>query len=59
MTRPKLVEEAGPDFEATIVAAQKGLTLPVMQRLDAEVELEEKAPAKVAAGYLQRAGLDG
>jgi glycine betaine/choline ABC-type transport system substrate-binding protein len=56
VTSPKVVEEAGPDFEATIVAAQKGLTLPVMQQLDAEVELEKKDPAEVAAGYLKRVG---
>jgi glycine betaine/choline ABC-type transport system substrate-binding protein len=57
LTSRKVVEEAGPDFEKTIVAAQKGLTLPVMQQLDAEVELEKKNPAEVAAGYLKRAGL--
>jgi osmoprotectant transport system substrate-binding protein len=59
VTSPKVVEEAGPDFEETITAAQKGMTLPVMQRLDAEVELEEKDPAKVAAGYLKQVGLAG
>jgi glycine betaine/choline ABC-type transport system substrate-binding protein len=57
VTRPKVVEEAGPEFEATILAAQKGLTLPIMQRLDAEVELEHKSPTRVAAGYLKRVGL--
>jgi osmoprotectant transport system substrate-binding protein len=59
VTSEEVVEEAGPDFEATILAAQKGLTLPVMQKLDAEVELEGKDPAEVAAGYLKRAGLAG
>jgi glycine betaine/choline ABC-type transport system substrate-binding protein len=59
VTSPKVVEEAGPDFEETIVAAQKGLTLAVMQRLDAEVELEKRKPSKVATGYLKRAGLVG
>jgi osmoprotectant transport system substrate-binding protein len=53
ITSPKVVEEAGPDFEEAIAAAQKGLTLPVMQQLVAEVELEKKDPAKVAAGYLK------
>jgi glycine betaine/choline ABC-type transport system substrate-binding protein len=57
VTSQEVVEEAGPDFEATILAAQEGLTLPVMQRLDAEVELEGKDPAEVAAGYLRRSGL--
>ncbi len=54
VTSPEVIDEAGPDFEKAIAAAQKGLTLPVMQRLDAEVELEGKPPAKVAAGYLKQ-----
>jgi osmoprotectant transport system substrate-binding protein len=57
ITTPRIVEEAGPKFEETIVAAQKGLTLPVMQKLDAEVEIDEREPAAVAADYLQRAGI--
>lgn len=56
VTTPQIVEEAGPDFEATILAAQKGLTLPVMQRLDAKVEIEDKDPAKVASEYLNQVG---
>lgn len=59
VTTSQLADEAGSDFEATIVAAQKGLTLPVMQRLDAEVELEKRDPAAVAADYLKRAGSNG
>jgi osmoprotectant transport system substrate-binding protein len=54
ITSRKLAAEAGPEFEATIVAAQRGLTLPVIQRLDAAVEFEKKDPAKVAAGYLSQ-----
>jgi osmoprotectant transport system substrate-binding protein len=54
VTSPKVVDEAGSDFEETILAAQEGLTLPVMQQLDAEVELEGKHPADVAAGYLEQ-----
>ncbi len=57
VTRSEAVEEAGPDLEATIIAAQRALTLPVVQRLDAEVELAGKPPARVAAGYLRRVGL--
>jgi glycine betaine/choline ABC-type transport system substrate-binding protein len=56
VTTPKAVEEAGPDYEKTIVEVQKGLTLPVMQGLDAEVEIEKQAPAKVAAQYLKSIG---
>lgn len=52
MTTPKVVEEAGSDYEKTIVEAQSGLTLPVMQELNAKVELEGRPAAKVAAEYL-------
>jgi glycine betaine/choline ABC-type transport system substrate-binding protein len=38
---------------------QKGLTLPVMQELDARVELEKQSPAKAAAAYLKEAGYTG
>jgi osmoprotectant transport system substrate-binding protein len=56
MTSRKAIEEAGPDYERTILTAQKGLTLKVMRRLDAAVELEGKAPAAVAAEYLKSIG---
>lgn len=59
ITSPQIADEAGSDFEATIVAAQKGLTLPVMQRLDAAVELEGRTPEKVAADYLKTVDLSG
>lgn len=58
VTSPEVLEEAGPDLEEAIAAAQRGLNLLVIQRLDGEVELEGKDPAKVAAGYLKRVGLD-
>jgi osmoprotectant transport system substrate-binding protein len=35
VTTPEVVEEAGPDYEATILQVQEGLTLEVMQELDA------------------------
>lgn len=53
ITSQSAVEEAGPDFEKTVVEAQSGLTLPVMRKLNAEVELEGKSPATVAKRYLQ------
>jgi glycine betaine/choline ABC-type transport system substrate-binding protein len=59
VTTKPLVEKAGPDFEKTIVEVQKGLTLPVMQELDARVELEKQSPAKAAAAYLKEAGYTG
>lgn len=52
VTSPEVVDEAGPDYEETIVNAQKGLTLDVIRELNAKVELEGKRPATVAAEYL-------
>lgn len=53
VTSRKAVAEAGPGYEEAILAAQKGLTLPVIRRLLAEIELEGKRPATVAADYLE------
>jgi len=59
VTTPKVVEKAGPDYEKTILEVQKGLTLPVMQELDARVELEKQTPKEAAAAYLKSAGYTG
>jgi len=59
VTKSSVAEKAGPDYEKTIVEVQKGLTLPVMQELDARVELEKQSPAKAAAAYLKEAGYTG
>jgi osmoprotectant transport system substrate-binding protein len=59
VTKQSTAEKAGPDYENTIVEVQKGLTLPVMQELDARVELEKQSPAKAAASYLKEAGYTG
>jgi osmoprotectant transport system substrate-binding protein len=56
VTSEEVVEEAGPDYEKAIMEAQKGLTLPVIRRLNAEME-EGKSPAKVAAKYLRSVGI--
>jgi len=56
VTSPKVVKKAGPDYEKTIVAVQEGLTLQVMQELDARVELEKQTPKAAAAAYLKSAG---
>jgi len=56
VTQKKVAEEAGPDYEATILNVQKGLTLPVMQELDARVELEKQTAKEAAAAYLEAAG---
>jgi glycine betaine/choline ABC-type transport system substrate-binding protein len=59
VTQKKVAEEAGPDYEKTILNVQHGLTLEVMQELDARVELEKQSPAKAAAAYLEEAGYTG
>jgi osmoprotectant transport system substrate-binding protein len=56
VTKQSTAKEAGPDYEKTIVQVQKGLTLPVMQELDARVELEKQTPKEAAAAYLKSAG---
>jgi osmoprotectant transport system substrate-binding protein len=59
VTTPKVVTKAGPDYEKTVVQVQEGLTLPVMQELDARVELEKQTPKEAAAAYLKSAGYTG
>jgi osmoprotectant transport system substrate-binding protein len=59
VTKASTAKEAGPDYEKTIVEVQKGLTLPVMQELDARVELEKQTPKEAAAAYLKSAGYTG
>jgi osmoprotectant transport system substrate-binding protein len=56
VTQKKVVEEAGPDYQKTIEDVQSGLTLKVMQELDARVELERQSPAEAAKAYLEAAG---
>ncbi|MFN8112942.1 MAG: glycine betaine ABC transporter substrate-binding protein [Solirubrobacterales bacterium] len=52
----KVVDEAGPDYQATIEKVQEGLTLEVMQELNARVDVDKEKPEDVAAEYLQEAG---
>ena len=59
VTTPKVVEEAGPDYEKTITQVQEGMDLEVIQELGARVELEKEPAAKVAAEYLEAAGYTG
>ncbi len=56
VTKKKVAEEAGPDYEKTILDVQKGLSLEVVQELDARVELEKQTPKEAAAAYLEAAG---
>jgi osmoprotectant transport system substrate-binding protein len=59
VTTKKVAEEAGPDFEETILQVQEGLDLKVMQELDARVELEKETPEAAAKAYLESAGYIG
>jgi glycine betaine/choline ABC-type transport system substrate-binding protein len=59
ITDQSTAKKAGRDYEKTIVAVQKGLTLPVMQELNARVELEKQTPKEAAAAYLKSAGYVG
>jgi osmoprotectant transport system substrate-binding protein len=59
VTKKSVAEEAGPDFEKTILQVQEGLDLKVMQELDARVELEKETPKEAAKAYLESAGYIG
>jgi osmoprotectant transport system substrate-binding protein len=56
LTKQETIDEAGPDYAATIEKVQSGLTVEVMQELDARVDIDKEQPAQVAADYLQQAG---
>ena len=59
VTSQKVAEEAGPDYEKTILQVQEGLDLKVVQELDARVELEKETPKQAATAYLESAGYIG
>jgi glycine betaine/choline ABC-type transport system substrate-binding protein len=56
VTDQSTVDKAGPDYAATIEKVQKGLTLPVMQELNARVDIDKQDPADVATQYLKEDG---
>ncbi len=56
ITSQKVAQQAGPDFQSTIEKVQQNLTLPVIQELNSEVDIDKKAPADVAAHYLKSSG---
>jgi len=59
VTTQKVAEEAGPDYEETILQVQEGLDLKVVQELDARVELEKETPKQAATAYLESASYVG
>jgi glycine betaine/choline ABC-type transport system substrate-binding protein len=56
VTDQSTVQKAGPDYQATIQKVQQGLTLPVMQELNARVDIDKQDPAAVATQYLKEDG---
>jgi len=56
VTTEEAVDEAGPDYQETVEKVQEGLTLEVMQELNARVGLDREKPEDVAADYLREAG---
>jgi osmoprotectant transport system substrate-binding protein len=56
ITSQKVAKEAGPDFQSTIEKVQANLTLPVIQELNSEVDIDKKDPAAVATHYLKSSG---
>jgi len=56
VTDDATVQKAGPDYQATIEKVQQGLTLPVMQELNARVDIDKQDPAAVATQYLKEDG---
>jgi osmoprotectant transport system substrate-binding protein len=59
VTKKSVAEEAGPDYEKTILQVQEGMTLKAIQELDARVELEKETPKQVATQYLEEEGFIG
>jgi osmoprotectant transport system substrate-binding protein len=50
------VDQAGADFQDTVETVQEGLSLEVMQELNARVDIDQQDPAQVATEYLQESG---
>jgi glycine betaine/choline ABC-type transport system substrate-binding protein len=51
-----VVDEAGPDFQETVETVQEGLSLEVMQELNARVDVDREKEAAVARDYLVEFG---
>jgi osmoprotectant transport system substrate-binding protein len=52
----EVVEKAGPGFAETVARVQRELSLPVMQELNAKVDIDEESPKQVAREYLEDNG---
>jgi glycine betaine/choline ABC-type transport system substrate-binding protein len=57
IVRDDAVQKAGADLAPTVAKLNKGLTAPVIQELNARVDLDKKTPEAVAGEYLKESGL--
>jgi glycine betaine/choline ABC-type transport system substrate-binding protein len=57
LVRDDAASKAGPDLNKVVAQVNKGLTAPVMQELDARVDLDKQTPTAVASEYLKETGL--
>jgi len=58
LTTQEVIDEAGPQYQETIEEVQSGLTIKVMQELDARVDIDKEQPSAVAADYLEASGFN-
>jgi osmoprotectant transport system substrate-binding protein len=56
VVREQTVEEAGPDLAEVVKSVQQELSLEVMQKLNARVEIDGQTPAQAARLYLEEFG---
>ena len=56
LTTQEVIDEAGPQYQETIEEVQSGLTVKVMQELDARVDIDKEEASAVAADYLKASG---
>jgi glycine betaine/choline ABC-type transport system substrate-binding protein len=56
ITDQSVADQAGPDYQSTIEKVQGGLTLEVMQELNARVDVDKETPEQVATEYLTESG---
>jgi osmoprotectant transport system substrate-binding protein len=57
LVRDSVYKSAGLDLPEVVGKLQEGLTAPVIQELNARVDLDKKTPEQVAGEYLSESGL--
>jgi osmoprotectant transport system substrate-binding protein len=57
LVKKEFADKAGADLPKVIAQLNAGLTAPVMQELNARVDLDKKTPKVVAGEYLRESGL--